>query len=325
MIAFIGDLKEDGRFGYAASFESTIRAIKEFHEDKVLDFNCKQKVVTRYDKYKGGKPLKFVDITSTWLKKFELHLQKHGKSRSTLGIYTRNIKVLFNYAVKHHEVKVPNPFKDFTPKSSEGHKIALTAYQISLIANYKTTHPQMMFYRDIFMFSFLGNGMNLSDIARLKFSNVVDGEILFVREKTKNKETKEEKLSVPISKNMQSIIDRHGNKVVGHDGFLFPILKPDWSEERKFAEVKQLVKQTNKYLKRIALAVGIKEHVSSYVARHSWASVSKNSGVSIEFISESMGHSSVLITKRYLKNFEKSTKVEHSEKMENQVYNSNAV
>ncbi len=81
----------------------------------------------------------------------------------------------------------------------------------------------------------------------------------------------------------------------------------------------------NKYVRQIALTVGIKEHISSYVARHSWATIAKNSGTSTAFISEALGHSSELVTKRYLKSFEKSTREEHSEKMENQVYNSNAV
>jgi site-specific recombinase XerD len=73
------------------------------------------------------------------------------------------------------------------------------------------------------------------------------------------------------------------------------------------------------------LIVGIKEKVSSYVARHSFSTIAKNSGTSIEFISEALGHSSVTVTKRYLKSFEKATRTEHSEKMENEIYNQKAV
>jgi integrase len=194
-----------------------------------------------------------------------------------------------------------------------------------MIANYNTKHPQEQFYRDIFMFSFLGNGMNLSDIARLRYSNIQDGEICFVREKTKGEESEEDRLSVPITKTMQTIIDRYGEKAIGFDSYIFPILKPDWSEERNYAEIKQLTKQVNKYVRLIASVVGIKENISSYVARHSWATIAKNSGTSTEFISEALGHSSVIVTKRYLKSFEKSTREEHSEKMENTVYKQNAV
>ncbi len=213
MVDFIHGLKVEERFGYASSFESTIRAIKEFHEDKVLNYNSRQKVETRLTDYVTGKPLNFVDITPKWLKAFELWLHKQGKSKSTIGIYVRNIRVLFNTAMKVHQIRAEYPFTVHKPKTAKGRKIALSALQISMIANYNTKHPQEQFYRDIFMFSFLGNGMNLSDIARLKYSNIVDGEIWFVREKTKGEEAEEDKLHVPITKNMQSIIDRYGKKL----------------------------------------------------------------------------------------------------------------
>jgi integrase len=326
MWGHIQDLKTEERFGYASSFESTLRAIKEFHTGKSFKYNPrKDKIEKRMNDYLSGKALNFVDINSAWLKRFETWMKKEEKSRSTIGIYVRNIRVLFNIAIKRHKVKAEYPFTDHTPKKATGRKTALTAQQISLIANYKTEHPLEKFYRDIFMFSFLANGMNLSDVARLKYSNIVDGEIVFVREKTKNEESEETKLHVQISKNMQSIIDLHGNKSIGFDSYIFPILKTGSDEKKNYAEIKQLVKQVNKYVGRIALVVGIKENFSSMVARHSWSTIAKTSGTSIEFISEALGHSSVLVTKRYLKDFERSTREEHSEKMENEIYKETAV
>jgi len=326
MWTHIQDLLNEGRYGYAESFSSTLRAVKEFHTGKKFSFNPrKNKIETRKEIYLSGKPLNFIDITAGWLKDFELWLRKQDKSRSTIGIYARNIRVLFNLALKEHEVKAEYPFTKYTPKSSQGRKLALTASQISMIANYKTNDPQEQFYRDIFMFSFLGNGMNLSDITRLRYSNIVDGEIWFVREKTKGEKSNEDKLHVPISKNMQAIIDRHGNRTVGHDAYIFPVLKPGWDDKRKYLEIKQLTKMTNKSISQIALAVGIKERITSYVARHSFSTIAKNSGASVEFISECLGHSSVLVTKNYLKSFEKSTREEHSEKIENIIYNKNAI
>lgn len=326
MWSHIQDLKTEERFGYASSFESTLRAVKEFHTGKSFKYNPrKDKIENRMNDYINGKALNFIDITPAWLKRFETWVKKENKSRSTAGIYVRNIRVIFNIAIKVHKVKADYPFTEHKPKSASGRKTALTAHQISLIANYKTEHPLEQLYRDIFMFSFLANGMNLSDIARLKYSNIIDGEIVFVREKTKNEESDETKLHVQISKNMQSIIDRHGNKSVGFDSYIFPILKPGSDEKKNYAGIKQLTKQVNKYVRQIAKSVGINEDVTSYVARHSWSTIAKNSGTSIEFISEALGHSSVIVTKRYLKSFERSTRIEHSEKMENEIYNNSAV
>jgi integrase len=321
MVEHIMKLKnEQHRYGYASSFESTLRAIKEFHEGRTLKYNCRQKIEGRYQDYIAGKKLSFVDITPTWLKKFESWMQDCDKSKSTIGIYMRNLRVLFNLALNDHKVKAEYPFNKYKIKDAARRKIALTAHQISLIANYKTEHPLEQYCRDLFMFSFLGSGMNLSDIARLRYSNIQDGEISFVREKTKGKEHEVE-IRVPITESMQLIIDRHGNKAVGHDAFIFPILKPGWDKEKQYNEIKQVTKLINKYIRQIARAVGISEKISTYTARHSWATISKNSGAPVAFIKEQLGHSSVSVTERYLDSFEESTRIAHSEKIEKAVMN----
>jgi len=318
-------LKDEGRYGYASSFECTIRSVKEFHTGKDFRFNPrKDPITTREKAYLEGKELRFVDITPEWLKRYEKWMQDRKLSRSTQGIYVRNLRVLFNKAIKEHKVQAPYPFYEHKPKKAQGRKLALSAHQISLIANYKTEHPQEQFYRDLFMFSFLANGMNPNDICRLKYSNIEGGEIYFVREKTKNKD-EEEFIRVPVTHQMQTIIDIHGNKAVGYDAYIFPILKPDWSESKKYLQIKYFIKAMNGHLKTIAKSCGIIEKVSSYTARHSWATIAKNSGVSIEFIKESLGHSNVLVTENYLKQFEKTTRREHSEKMENAVYNNKVI
>jgi len=326
IIDHVTTLRNEGRIGYASSFESTLRAIKEFHEDKQLPFNCrKDKVSTRYEKYLSGKPLHFVDITPAWLVRFEAWMTKQGKGTNTSGIYVRNIRTLFNLALEKHNVKADNPFPSHRPKQGKGRKIALTALQISLIANYKTADHWEQYYRDVFMFSFLANGMNLSDIARLRYSNIVDGELSFVRKKTEKEEQGENPIHVPITANMQDIINRHGNRAVGHDAYLFPILRQEWTEVRNYAEIKQLTKQVNKHIRQIALKVGVKNKISSNVSRHSWATIAKNSGTSIEYISEQLGHSSMAVTKIYLDSFEKATREKHSAKIEDAIYNQKAI
>jgi integrase/recombinase XerD len=325
MWGHIQELKQEGRIGYASSFESTLKAVIEFNSGTLLDYNCRDRISDRKDKYLTGKKLAFQDITEGWLKRFEADLKKKGKSRSTRGIYTRNIRRIFNLAIKKHGIVANYPFNEYQPKGGGSRKIALSAYQISQIANYKTDDPQEQFYRDIFMFSYLACGMNLSDIARLKKSSIEGDEIIFIREKTKNEDDEENKIHVSITRQMQTIINKHGNKAVGHDAFLFPVLRPDWDEVKQYAAIKELTKRVNRSLKQIAVKVGIKERMSSYVARHSWATITKNSGRTIEFVSEMLGHSSVLVTKRYLKNFEKSARKEASEEMEKIIYNTNAV
>jgi len=318
MIEHSKSLRDENRHGYASSFESTIRAIKEFHEGKKYKFNDRRdKVSQRTEIYLSGKKLYFHDITPTWLEKFEKFLEKEGKSRSTIGIYMRNLRVIFNLVIKKHRVRAEYPFKEYQPKTSTGRKRALSAMDISRIANYKTEHPQEIFYRDIFWFSFLANGMNLADIARLKYSNIDDDELVFVRQKTKWKED-EEFINVPITKDMKTIIDLHGNRYIGHDAYIFPILKPGMDEREIYSSGKQFTKMLNKYIGQIAENLKIGK-ITSYAARHSWATIAKNNKTPTEYIKEQLGHSNVSVTERYLKSFEKTTRKKNSQDMEDNI------
>jgi len=324
MIEYIRELKLEGRFGYATSFESTLRAVKEFHEGKKLNFNSRNKVESRYQEYESGRTLTFQDITVDWLKRFGAYLKDQGKSKSTIGIYTRNIRRLFNLAIKEHGSRAEYPFHKYRPNQAGDRKIALTLHQVSLIANYQTEDPQELFYRDCFTFSFLGNGMNPADLIRLRYSNIINNEIVFQREKTKNSE-KPQYIRITLTKRMQSIINQHGNRAIGHDAFIFNVLKSGMSERKQFDVTKEFVNKLNTYLKRIALAVGIKERISSYVSRHSFATISKNSGASVEYLKEALGHSNVAVTEAYLKSFESDTRRKHAERLEEQIFKTDAV
>jgi len=312
----IQQLKTEKRFGYVESFQSTLRAVKEFHEGRPLSYNCRQKVETRLNDYLSGKPLLWQDITPKWLKNFETHLTGQGKSRASIGIYMRNIRTLFNEAIKFYDVKARYPFDQYKIKTGEGRKIALTPEQISLIANFQTDDTKEQFARDMFLFSFLACGMNLSDVARLKQSNIADGEIVFIRKKTESEEARGEFIHVPVTDRMREIIDRYKNRAIGYDPYLFPVLNPEMDEESQFKAIRQFIKVVNKHIKQLAKRCGINENVTSYTARHSWATISKNSGASVEFISEMLGHSSVNVTKAYLKSFDKEHRMRHAEKIE---------
>ena len=107
-----------------------------------------------------------------------------------------------------------------------------------------------------------------------------------------------------------SNISSTGNKKKSNDQFVFPILSEGLSPIRERAIIQQATKITNKYIKRIAAELGIKNKVTTYTARHSFATILKRSGASVEFISESLGHSSLTTTENYLASFELETKRE---------------
>jgi len=175
-----------------------------------------------------------------------------------------------------------------------------------------------MKYLEYWILSDLCNGMNIYDIARLKYKDIDNESIKFIRKKTERTNRQNLKpVVVPITPEITAIINRWGTKPQLPENFIFPILKPNLNavDERKTVNfcTSQIILYTNK----IATLVGIKKHITSYSARHSYATVMKRSGASIEFISESLGHSNLQTTESYLGSFELETKRKHAKALIN--------
>jgi site-specific recombinase XerD len=91
---------------------------------------------------------------------------------------------------------------------------------------------------------------------------------------------------------------------------MFPVLNENLSPERERQLIKQLNDVINANMKTIAKSVGLNEVVTTYAARHSFATILQRSGASTEFISEALGHSNVKTTQSYLAGFEDKSKKE---------------
>ena len=111
---------------------------------------------------------------------------------------------------------------------------------------------------------------------------------------------------------MNEIIDRWGNKPAYSEAFVFPLLEPGMSAERERAKIQHATKTINKYIKRVAAAVGIEKNVSTYTARHSYSTVLKRAGTPIELVSEFLGLSNLQTTESYLDSFEDKVKKQYA-------------
>ena len=112
---------------------------------------------------------------------------------------------------------------------------------------------------------------------------------------------------VSLKKETKKIISKWGQKSISPDSYIFPHLINGLTSVREREIYQQLTKTINKYIKRIAKELLINKEITTYFARHSFATILKNSGVSVEFISEMLGHGDVKTTKSYLAGFETET------------------
>lgn len=165
-----------------------------------------------------------------------------------------------------------------------------------------TTYHSPLLYlsKDLFTFSYLCCGMNMIDIAYLKYSDIINGRICFVRHKTK------QPITFQLLPQAMQIIDKYRKDEVQQDDYIFPILDRNFhhTEQQQYDRIRKVIKGMNKSLKKIGTYLDISIPLTTYVARHSFATVLKRSGVNIALISEAMGHTSLSTTQFYLDSFE---------------------
>lgn len=276
--------------------------------------------------------LRFNHVDSTFLTDWSAFMKEHGKvsqkkkngvpigatgaSDTTIGIYSRTLRVVFNDAIEAKIIERDSyPFgnKRFSPPVGRNIKKALSTSQIDAIKAYIPA-PNTLEQRshDLWLFSYFGNGMNFTDIIHLTWQDINDDKILFQRQKTMKSNTD---ISVRINDNMREVIDRWGNKQRNEKDFVFPFLVGIHTPEKRKAEVHQVVKVTNHYMNQIGAKLGIKEKLNTYVARHSFATRLLRSNAPLAMIKEKLGHKKISTTESYLGSFEKEVEDQYLDKL----------
>lgn len=254
----------------------------------------------------SNRDVDFETITVDWLKKYERHLLSSDKSYTTISMQMRVIRTLMNQAKRDGIIKETQyPFgKDkYEIKEGVSVKKALTLDQIKQIFYFTDGNETTERYRDLWVFSYLCNGINIADLMKLKFKDIKDGDICFVRQKTENTSKNRREIRASVTANIQNIIDKWGNKSLP-ENYIFPYLVGKENAEKKQAITKDLTKRINLRMKKIGEELGIGD-ITTYTARHSFATVLKRSGANIASISESLGHNDLKTTESYLASFEK--------------------
>jgi site-specific recombinase XerD len=136
-------------------------------------------------------------------------------------------------------------------------------------------------------------------MANLKMKNIVNNRLVYIRQKT------HKKINVPLNDIALSIIEKYA-EMNNVSGYIFPILDDNVhiTEQQKYNRRHKVIIHVNKCLKNIAKELSIEADLTSYVARHSYASVLKKSGVNVALISETLGHSDIKTTQIYLDSFD---------------------
>jgi len=281
--------------------------------NKVGNYKVYNETLKSFLKFARNKSITFNEINLTLLEKYEAYLRSNGGTDGGISVKMRTLRALYNDAIKKGHARQENyPFKQYNISKLKGAGIkkALTRGEVRSIENLPLEqYPHLTDARHYFVFSYFTRGMNFVDMLHLKWTDIYDNRITYTRAKTGKPFT------IKILPPVQDILDYYKDRIPDSP-YVFPILTKTGLKANQIANRKKKILQAfNKQLKEIGEILGFEKKLTSYVARHSFATNLKHAGVSTAVISESLGHATQEVTETYLKSFENEIIDEAAEKL----------
>ena len=252
----------------------------------------------------GHLDIYFSDIDITWLRRYETWLRSNGLAENTIGKRFRTLRAIYNLAIEQSFVKTEHyPFKAYkvSKLNKATAKRSISKEHINQIVGYQSNHRYTALAVDLFTFSYLTGGINFVDMAHMKAGNLMDGRLVYTRKKT------HKLIRLPLQPRAFEIIKKYLSPFYDDKDYIFPILSAfHKTEVQKRNRIHKVITKVNKCLKKVGKELEIPIDLTTYVARHSYATILKRAGVSTSIICESLGHSSEKVTQYYLDSFENS-------------------
>ena len=283
----LADLYSNSSFnGYLFPFiDYLIKKLKTENRKKTASVYATAK--QSFSNFRFGQDILIDKIDNDLLRKYETHLKNAGMTKNSISCYIRALRSIYNQAVKRGLSTQKNPFCDTYTGIDKTIKRAVNEEIIIQLKKFDlSNNPALELTRDMFMFSFYLRGISFVDMANLKTNNIKNGYITYTRSKTG------QLLTIKMEDCMNKIITRYSNQTI--DDYLLPIYTKQNCDHASH------LRTYNKRLQRISDLLGLEKPLSSYVTRHSWATMALRKGIPIEIITESMGHENETTTRIYL-------------------------
>ena len=283
----IGMLKREGKFPAMHVYACTLRSYEKF---------CAEE---RHPKNTTASLSMQEIFTPERLKEYEDWLAGQQSSPNTISTYMRTLQAVYNrWMSPGIEGYNPVLFKDVYTKVESRTKRALTAEQMEQLRNTDFSvltlrQQQVLTY---FLLMFMLRGMPFIDLAHLRKSDLRNRRITYRRHKTGKL------MVVDVPPDAMRLLQKYRDKTDSE--YLFPLLHGGLFMEEHHHRYQETLRHFNRELARLMKQLLPGVSVSSYTARHTWATLAYHSGVPVGLISQSLGHSSIRVTMTYLKTFD---------------------
>lgn len=239
------------------------------------------------------KEIAIEDLSIGLMKDFQAYMKSIGLGMNTISLYNRQLRAVYNYALDEEIIYTDRrPFRKSFTGQEKTRKRAVSKETIKKMNDCMLENKQHLeFARDMFLFSIYMQGMPFVDIAHLKKEQMKSGYISYKRKKTN------QYLKIMLHEKAKEIIEKYKADVIDCP-YIFPILYSP--KKNTYVEYSSALRKHNNRLKKISQLIGLEEWLTSYVARHTWASQARKCGIRDTVISEAMGHNNLETTRIYL-------------------------
>jgi integrase/recombinase XerD len=309
----IAKLNKDGKFGNESCYDL---ALKSF---------------IRYVKYRGNlqsdaviTTILFTEITKDWLSGYQNYMLKSELSRTTVSMYLRTLRAVFNAGIKEGIIE-----KDIYPFGKGQYvlpkvKRVKKAFDMQTLAKLYKAIPdtnEQQKAKDFWFFIYFCSGINVKDIALAKWKDI-DGRLFtYFRAKTIDTSNEVTEIVVHLGDFAMKVIEneKYSNKDRSPKNYVFDILNVNMSEREKHDKIKNFTRFINQNLRKMVIKQGIAKEISTYWARHSFSTQAVKNGASLEQIMQAFGHNNIKTTQNYFGGFGSETMKQISEQLESQL------
>lgn len=234
----------------------------------------------------AGNNVSIGDVSKQMVEGWQLWLKEQGVKLNTISCYMRSLRSV----ISHSDIPsvVSTAFNTVFTGNIKTDKRSMSSCDLQKLRTLQLPKgSSLCFARDLFLFCVYALGMPFVDVAFLRKKQIVNGYIEYERHKTR------QPIRVKIEPQMQRIIKRYS---IPESDYVFPILQTGSMKEYETAR-----NRYNRHLRQISKIAGLRRSLTSYVARHSWASMAYSNNVDLAVISKALGHSNTKTTMVYIR------------------------
>ena len=246
------------------------------------------------------------NINQTLIKGFERWLRDQNLCLNTVSCYMRSLRSLLNRLDSENKSRA---FESVYTGRARTEKRAVSEADVCCLKQVKLRPDSFLcLVRDVFLFSYYALGMPFVDIAFLRRSQINDNLLTYHRHKTG------QRIVIPLEHCMKEIISRYKSD----NEYVFPLLH-SLEPQKAYNEYLRMLNRYNRALKTLAIKAGVTQRLSSYTARHTWASVAYNQNVDLPVISKALGHTNPQTTLTYIRGINDDRLAQANHKIVNRI------